>query len=1100
MCLFSFSKATGNVTVASTATNELCPGDCNGTIATMVSGGSGNYTYSWSPGGQTTPNLAALCAGQYIVQVTDSGVGATSTIYLEDFDSIVQTWTLNVVSGVNGADSNFWVINDNEGGVAPTGCGTANNGDNTLHITSVFNPAGGAAYNAGGLCGILPPPFGGCPQTSLRAESPAISTIGNSNLNLSFDFISAGDALLDNASVFYNDGSGWTLLTASVKSLCCGSVPCVGGVQGEWTSYSMALPASCNNIPNLRIGINWENNDDTTGTDPSVAINNVRITSASAVVCVVSDTINITTLSTPINANLTSVNPGCGLANGSITANYLSGGIPPFSYQLNANPVQTGNVFSNLSSGPYSVRIIDSLGCDTTIVTTLSTPSGNFVYNISAIQPGCTSPNGSITINVTSGSNPPYQYSINSGAYNSNPSYTNLVAGNYTLSIRDTVGCDTTFTYNLAATFGFLVDTFSVNIKNVTCSSNSVCPNPAKIDSSVFCPAVVIPVCGCDGVTYNNSCEAQSFGGVTVWVPGVCGTVPTPVVGSDGAITGIAVVAGTGTPPFTFAWYNAVGMLVGNNIDLYAQPVGNYTLIVTDSAGCIDTVGPYSILQNPNPVINSSMVNITDAACGASNGSIMGLTATGQAPLTFTWTNTIGDTVGNAANLTGMPQGAYTVTVADQGCCTASAGPFLIASAGGATIDTSLMIINGSQCDTILGSVSGLQVSGGVSPYTFQWTNMTGVVGNMLNLAGVVAGQYTLTVTDSTNCASSIIVNVPGNVPIVVDTSALVIIDISCSNNRGSVSGTLVSGGNPPYTIKWTNLGTGATESDSIDLSTISPGSYMFEVKDADSCSAILGPFTIQQLSTPLQVTLDVVDASCNLPNGQININITGGNEPYSVAWSHDTTVTDTFANNLPAGPYTLTIYDADSCSTVVSTSIGNAGGVTITMPDEISIQLGFGGEVIVTQVVPNNNVIYQWSPDDDLSCNDCPFPIASPTRSTWYYLQVTDTATGCIGLDSVLVRVLDADYFIEFPNAFTPNEDVANDFFYPRYFGVDDYQFSIFDRWGEEVFGSTNLLDRWDGTFKGRKLNPTVFVWTVQGSFVNGKTFNKSGSVTLIR
>jgi hypothetical protein len=65
-----------------------------------------------------------------------------------------------------------------------------------LHITSVFCPTCGAAYDAGGLCGIL---F--CPQTNMRAESPAISTIGGSNLNLEFDYISMGDALLDNASV-----------------------------------------------------------------------------------------------------------------------------------------------------------------------------------------------------------------------------------------------------------------------------------------------------------------------------------------------------------------------------------------------------------------------------------------------------------------------------------------------------------------------------------------------------------------------------------------------------------------------------------------------------------------------------------------------------------------------------------------------------------------------------------------------------------------------------------------------------------------------------------------------------------------------------------
>ncbi|MFN8397314.1 MAG: hypothetical protein U0176_22005 [Bacteroidia bacterium] len=172
---------------------------------------------------------------------------------------------MNVPTGVNGTDPNFWVINDNEGGVLPPGCGVALNGDQTLHVTSVFCSTCGAAYDAGGLCGIL---F--CPETNARAESPAFSTVGFTNLTLNFDFISMGDALLDNASVWYNDGLGWTLLSPSIKSLNC-----VSG-QGQWTGASIPLPPNTWNVASLRIGFNWTNNDDGIGTDPSVAINNVQ--------------------------------------------------------------------------------------------------------------------------------------------------------------------------------------------------------------------------------------------------------------------------------------------------------------------------------------------------------------------------------------------------------------------------------------------------------------------------------------------------------------------------------------------------------------------------------------------------------------------------------------------------------------------------------------------------------------------------------------------------------------------------------------------------------------------------------------------------------
>ena len=197
-----------------------------------------------------------------------AGVLATPVpgqVFSDDFESSAG-WTLNVPTGVNGADPNFWQIDDDEGGVAPPGCAIAGNGNRTLHVASVFCPTCGASYDAGGLCGIL---F--CPETNSRAESPVFSTAGLANLTLSFDYIAQGYALIDNASVWFDAGSGWTVLVPSLKSAMC-----IGG-QGQWTAASIPLPAAVENQASVRIAFNWTNNDDGVGTDPSVAIDNVRV-------------------------------------------------------------------------------------------------------------------------------------------------------------------------------------------------------------------------------------------------------------------------------------------------------------------------------------------------------------------------------------------------------------------------------------------------------------------------------------------------------------------------------------------------------------------------------------------------------------------------------------------------------------------------------------------------------------------------------------------------------------------------------------------------------------------------------------------------------
>jgi hypothetical protein len=332
--------------------------------ATVIPTGGSNYYYQWS-NGATTSSVSGLAAGSYTVTVY-SVTPVFNTVYNENFEA-THNWTLNVATGANGFDNNYWVVNDYEGGTASGNCRVQNNSDKTLHITSVFCPTCGAKYDAGGLCGLLY-----CPETNMAAQSPDISTAGVTSLQLLFDFMANGSGLTDNASLYYSidGGTNFILLDASLKTANC------SGSNGRWGSKKYNLPVSANNISNFKIRFNWSNNDDGVGTDPSVAVNNIMLRDS----VFAGDSVVVSTIITPpalpvINAsNVTITHPGCGQSNGSITGIAVSGGATPYQVQWTFN----GSVYSNsfpllgAGAGVYTFEVTDANSCtaDTTFTLT----------------------------------------------------------------------------------------------------------------------------------------------------------------------------------------------------------------------------------------------------------------------------------------------------------------------------------------------------------------------------------------------------------------------------------------------------------------------------------------------------------------------------------------------------------------------------------------------------------------------------------------------------------------------------------------------------------------------------------------------------------
>lgn len=202
--------------------------------------------------------------------------GQTVNIWTENFQN-TSDWSTNIPTGTtNPPGANEWVINDNEGGVFPPACSEKLNGNNTLHVTNtnpVFPDANsGAIYYTGdnGASGGLADG-----TTDVRAgQTTGISTIGYENLELSFNWMGIGQVGVDYAELEYSidGGTTWQVLWTQTPGTACGT----NGA--EWQAEVIMLdPAIFENQNDLRFALRWRNDNDAAGTNPSFAIDNMRL-------------------------------------------------------------------------------------------------------------------------------------------------------------------------------------------------------------------------------------------------------------------------------------------------------------------------------------------------------------------------------------------------------------------------------------------------------------------------------------------------------------------------------------------------------------------------------------------------------------------------------------------------------------------------------------------------------------------------------------------------------------------------------------------------------------------------------------------------------
>ena len=208
--------------------------------------------------------------------------------------------------------------------------------------------------------------------------------------------------------------------------------------------------------------------------------------------------------------------------------------------------------------------------------------------------------------------------------------------------------------------------------------------------------------------------------------------------------------------------------------------------------------------------------------------------------------------------------------------------------------------------------------------------------------------------------------------------------------------------------------------------------------------------------------------------------------------------------DGLFAGDYQLNIIDIKGCEDSIMVAVDEPNPITADAGEDIVVLLGFDGQLNGSWVA-NGNVTIIWTPEEGLSCTDCPNPTVVAPGTTTYTMTIIDE-NGCITSDEVTVTIR-VERPVYGPNIFSPNRDGINDNFNlftgPAATGIEELL--VFDRWGNKVYEGKNLtpndpIQGWNGKFNNRYVNPGVFTWLAKVRFVDDVVANFSGDVTVVR
>ena len=282
------------------------------------------------------------------------------------------------------------------------------------------------------------------------------------------------------------------------------------------------------------------------------------------------------------------------------------------------------------------------------------------------------------------------------------------------------------------------------------------------------------------------------------------------------------------------------------------------------------------------------------------------------------------------------------------------------------------------------------------------------------------------------------------------------------------------------------------------------PGQYSFTHSDPVTlCDTMFDVFVTLNVAIVLQAT---IDWNCETM-GTIDLDVSG-TSPFSISWGQgipgDTTIT-----GLPEGDYPVTVTDANGCTATATFSIVASPALFFEVPSSYTIQEGDSVLISINGDIDVPGLIFNWTPSGILGCPTCPSSWAYPLQDTLVTIQITDNDSCVYALETFIDIIPDTPSVtdnIYVPNVFSPNGDGINDHWtiYSRLDNTYVDELILFDRWGNMVFYKAafvlNSFDGWDGTFRGKPMNPNVYVYTAKLTLGDGTERTVRGDVMLVR
>ncbi len=916
---FTITQPASAISATGSITPVLCFGATTGAIDVTPTGGTGTYTYSWGSGA-TTQDLSSISSGNYTVTITDQNnctFTLANQIVPQPSAPLALNEVITPVSCFSGTDGG--IVSNPSGGTAPytfawsNGATTSSisnlaQGNYTLTLTDNHGCQLTETYS------VAQPPA----PLALNEVSVDVLCFGQSTGNIDIS-VSGGTPAYTYA---WNTGA----TTQDLSGLSAGfydltvtdSKFCVQTISIEITEPAMPLTAtsvieavSCYGFADGNIDVTpsggtglytyvWNNSVTSQDLNNYPAGNySVTITDGNNCTFTISN-LNISQPNAILQTTLQPVDINCfGESTGSILQT-TTGGTIPYGYVWSSG--ETTQDLASITQGTYTANVTDANGCTASATTTVNQPAAPIQLSETHVDILCyNETTGSIDISTTGGT-APYAFSWSSGE--TMEDLMSISSGNYTLTVTDHLGCVETIAVNVlqpvqpltvteihtdALCIGGQQGTIDLQVSGGTAPYVYLWNNASTNEDQSDLLAGNYTV----QVTDDHNCQASVS--VEILDPSnttVLSETHTNVACFSASTGAIDLQVTGGVAPHTYAWTNGA-----STQDLANLAAGNYAVDVVDLNGCGEFIS--ILITEPSSAVTASIAH-TDVLCNGFNTGSMEVSASGGVtPYAYAWSN--GETTALISNLV---EGSYTVVVTDDNGCDFSISEEII-QPNPIVIAETITDVNCFGNNT--GNIQ-IAVSGGAPAYTYSWSN--GSVNQ--SVSALVAGSYTLTVTDLNNCVEQEIYVV--SQPVAPLATSNVISTVSCFGGTDGAIDFSVTGGTVPYTFAWSNGQT--TE----DLTGLSTGSYNVTVTDQNGCT-IAGSFNVTQPTAPLSIVSSQVNILCHEEEtGSINITVSGGTLPYQYNWSNGQTTED--LTDLADGSYTVTVEDDRGCLVIQSVQI----------------------------------------------------------------------------------------------------------------------------------------------------------------------------------